>query len=374
MAEDDRMPSAATLAPIPGLAFTTVAIPATASEPDWADFRALGRAENFELIGTTDWDHPDDEALELARTTEATGTRLIRLLARLDGVPVGSGLGWATIDEPDTMNLSVWIAPEYRSRGIGARLAADLLDRALAEPGITKLHSWQHVVLPPDAADRPQWSPSNGIGSLPDDVPGMVLMRRFGFALAQVVTVNRFDFRGPAADPAATLEAALAAAGPDYRIHTWEGRTPARWEDDVAYLKARMFTDAPTGDFDPTEVEWDADRLRREEGRFVDAFRRWVTAAEHVPTGRLVAFSELHTRRAEPSKLTEQQDTLVIAEHRGHRLGLAVKAANLVAVAREVPDAGPIITWNAAENTHMLAVNRQLGFVPFLVEGGFTRR
>lgn len=374
MGDDDRIHSVPQLESMPGLEFTRVEIPASATEPDWADYRALGRAENFELIGSTDWDHPDDEAIEIDRTTEATGARLIRLLARLDGAPVGYGLGWETIDEPGIMNASVWVAPEFRSRGIGARLAADLVDRALAEPGVTKLDSWQHVVLPPDAADRPQWSPPNGVGSLPADVPGMVLMRRFGFTLAQVVTVSRYDFRNPAADPAATLEAALAAAGPDYRIHSWEGRTPARWEDDLAHLKARMFTDAPAGDFEVVEVEWDAERLRREEDRFVGSFRRWVTVAEHVPTGRLVAFSELHTRRAEPTKLTEQEDTLVVTEHRGHRLGLAVKAANLVAVAREVPDAGPIITWNAAENTHMLAVNRKLGFVPFLVEGGFKRR
>ena len=57
-----------------------------------------------------------------------------------------------------------------------------------------------------------------------------------------------------------------------------------------------------------------------------------------------------------------QTDTLVLREHRGHALGLAMKVANLGALQREKPGLRFVRTWNADTNTHMIAINRQLGF------------
>ncbi|TAL24479.1 MAG: hypothetical protein EPN99_02770 [Frankiales bacterium] len=56
-----------------------------------------------------------------------------------------------------------------------------------------------------------------------------------------------------------------------------------------------------------------------------------------------------------------QWDTLVLKEHRGHRLGTLVKLACLQRVAEEVPQARVISTWNAAENAPMIRVNDALG-------------
>ncbi|MBD4636278.1 GNAT family N-acetyltransferase, partial [Xanthomonas citri pv. citri] len=63
-----------------------------------------------------------------------------------------------------------------------------------------------------------------------------------------------------------------------------------------------------------------------------------------------------------------QWDTIVLPEHRGHRLGMRVKAANLIAVRDALPGARAIITGNAEENRHMLDVNEALGFRPVLAE------
>ena len=59
-----------------------------------------------------------------------------------------------------------------------------------------------------------------------------------------------------------------------------------------------------------------------------------------------------------------QDDTLVLSEHRGRRLGMLVKAANLQRLAVEQPAARRVGTWNAEENSHMLAINVALGFRP----------
>lgn len=53
---------------------------------------------------------------------------------------------------------------------------------------------------------------------------------------------------------------------------------------------------------------------------------------------------------------------MISASHRGHRLGLLIKIANLRAIMAASPTTGEIVTWNAADNAPMIAVNASLGF------------
>jgi hypothetical protein len=85
------------------------------------------------------------------------------------------------------------------------------------------------------------------------------------------------------------------------------------------------------------------------------------TVARYVPTGRLVGYTQVQVSPETPT-LGYQQDTLVVREHRGHALGLRLKAANTLAVMEHLPELTGIRTWNADDNTHMLAVNRRLGY------------
>lgn len=53
--------------------------------------------------------------------------------------------------------------------------------------------------------------------------------------------------------------------------------------------------------------------------------------------------------------------------HRGHRLGAAIKARNLLALQAGADAADlagrRLVTWNAEVNDHMIAINDRLGFV-----------
>jgi GNAT superfamily N-acetyltransferase len=97
-----------------------------------------------------------------------------------------------------------------------------------------------------------------------------------------------------------------------------------------------------------------------------------VAVVEHVPTGTLVAFSEVRHPRARPAVVL-QGDTLVLREHRGHGLGMLAKLAVLDALAVTRPDAERIHTWNAQENDHMLAINVALGFRQASVDAEWQR-
>jgi hypothetical protein len=57
-----------------------------------------------------------------------------------------------------------------------------------------------------------------------------------------------------------------------------------------------------------------------------------------------------------------QDPTMVARPHRGHRLGMLVKAAMLEWVATAEPGLRMIQTGNADGNAHMIAINEQLGY------------
>jgi hypothetical protein len=69
-----------------------------------------------------------------------------------------------------------------------------------------------------------------------------------------------------------------------------------------------------------------------------------------------------------------QDDTLVAKAHRGNRLGMLVKILNLRRLEAERPSVERILTFNAAENEHMLAINVALGFRPAGHSGEWQRR
>ncbi len=100
-----------------------------------------------------------------------------------------------------------------------------------------------------------------------------------------------------------------------------------------------------------------AEAQQRRQGR--TAFHAVALAED----GTLVAYSHLVTTVHEPGR-AYQWGTLVRRDHRGHRLGLAVKVANHHLLQAAAPEVVRVTTWNAEENEHMIAVNEALGFQP----------
>ncbi len=158
-----------------------------------------------------------------------------------------------------------------------------------------------------------------------------------------------------------------------YRVQTFEAPWPASYLEDQCALFRSMSTDEPHGDEGHEEEVWDADRVHENDAlRVARGARYLIAVAEHRATGRLVACTELLLAADAPGQAW-QMLTVVRPEHRGHRLGLAVKIANAAALTRQAPEVRLIITGNAAVNAPMIAVNEMMGF-EIASEGNFWQK
>jgi len=164
-----------------------------------------------------------------------------------------------------------------------------------------------------------------------------------------------------AAQVAAIREtAATAAAG--YSLIRWSGPTPEDHLDGVADMLNAM-NDAPRGEAE--DQVWDADRVReRADSSLIRmGVRGYSVAAIRDATGQMAALTQLEVDPDDP-QWGHQGLTAVTRPHRGHRLGLLVKAAMLQWLAEAEPALNRIETGNADSNEHMIAVNETLGFQP----------
>jgi GNAT superfamily N-acetyltransferase len=245
---------------------------------------------------------------------------------------------------------TVSVRPDHRRRGYGTALLRDAEELAAAD-GRTL------VVVNVDEPIRSD-----------DESPSRAFALRHGYSRAQL------DLRRDLAVPVdeerlAALEAACAPHAAGYRFVAWRDRVPEEYLADRVLLARRMSTDAPQGDLTLEEESWDGARVRDAEALLIRQGRTFLAVgAVHEETGRMVAFTELGIPLAVPQR-AYQWDTLVLKEHRGRRLGILAKLANLRALAAASPATTLVSTWNADDNAPMIAVNEALGCV---VAGTFS--
>ena len=243
-------------------------------------------------------------------------------------------------DNPTVAIVDVAVHPASRRRGIGTTLLAEGV-RLASIAGRTELIA---------EVDEP------GPGT-----PGREFALRRGWT-CDLLETRRDLLLPPDEQALADLEAQARQASVGYDVVTWRDRTPDALLDDRAVLERRMTTDAPHGDLPVEEEHWDGDRIREYEASHV-ARGRTVLSAGALKDGRLVAFTDLQVPLAQPER-ANQAGTLVLREHRGHRLGALVKAAVLRELAATLPAVRRISTYNSDGNRPMVAVNEALGFRP----------
>lgn len=346
-----------------------LAVPATLEDAGGADFAESQQvADVVKAIasGTDEMRWVPAEAL-VEWHDPFTPSRLLCVRQGGQIVARGTFMTRAGSDVGDSW-VEVTVLPEFRRRGIGTALA-DAVEALARADGRTK--ALVYIPSPEGPGDR--LPAPTGRGSLPRDNEEVRFLLGRGYTLEQVERGSRLALPFPFGELAARLADAAAASGPDYTAHTWVGVTPERWLADMALLATRMSTDAPSAGLDEEEDVWTVERLVADDARQVAGPRiRFTAGVEHRPSGQLVGFTELSLPSSR-ALAVEQWSTLVLREHRGHRLGMLLKVANLAFLEATLPGHPSVITYNAEENRHMLDVNEHLGFRPFSYDGGWKK-
>lgn len=291
------------------------------------------------------------------------------LVAEIDGRVVARGL-YETRADPEypAAYVIVQVHPSARRLGIGAALH-ERLEAWAREEGRSRMLAW--VATAPQ--DGPSLPSPTGFGSVPEAAPSTGFLLRRGWRLEQVERASRYPLPDGLGDLERRVAAALERSGGDYRVHAWVDRTPPEWHEAVAALYTRMSTDAPSAGLEDPEDVWTVERLIESERTEAANPRTTLTVVvEHLPSGALAGYNQL-SLPAERQRPVHQEDTLVIREHRGRRLGMLLKVANLLELQRRAPGHPGVITYNAEENRPMLDVNEALGFVPIGSEGAWRK-
>ncbi|MFC4561406.1 GNAT family N-acetyltransferase [Nocardiopsis mangrovi] len=242
-----------------------------------------------------------------------------------------------------TASLDINVRPGLRGRGHGSALLAHAY--AVAARNGRRTVSAEVGVAP---------------GAPHETSPGARFALRNGFTSALCEKHSVLDLP-PSPDALAAIGAGgiLAAAG--LTTVSWVGRCPDEHVDAYARMRGIMETDVPWGDLDQSPTPWPPERVRAGERREEARGMTLITTAALTSDGAPAGYTQLEVPAHVPG-VAYQNDTLVLAEHRGRRLSAALKVRNLELLDRAATGRSRVHTWNAEVNGPMLAVNTALGF------------
>lgn len=370
--------------PHPGVVITAVGIPpgdvqagrdtANPAAGPLGDFlagQAMREAHAMEVWGSLERCPTLAEALEYWRGNRYEERQLF--LARAGRETVGlCSVTLPLRENRATAGIDILVDPRWRRRGVG-RALLDQAEAVARKRGRSSLDAFHELPLDAVRPGARMVAAKSGAGALPLEDPATAFALAHGYELEQVERSSRLTLPVPG-EVLERLEAEARHHAGDYVLTGWDDHCPEELLAAYAGLRARMSTDAPTAGMDWEREDWDALRVREDEQELVrGGVQSSVAAAIHRTTGDLAGYSALAWRAQVPESVI-QQDTLVAPEHRGHRLGMLVKTANLRRVPAKWPAARSVLTWNASENQHMLAINTALGFKPAGYEGEWQKR
>lgn len=258
------------------------------------------------------------------------------LAARVDGAIVGTAdIGCSLVDNTHLAEVEIDVLPDRRRRGIGSALL-EAVGGWCHDHGRTTLLG--EVNAPYDA--DPATAPSHAFATAR------------GFASVHVEDHLRLALPAdPVADPQPV----------GYEVLTWGDHCPEEHLEAWCSMRTQMDADVPTGEIDLERVVIDPERVRVQESRTVRLHRR-VVAVATADDGTFAGYSVVFLPHGTTQAL--QDDTLVMPDHRGHRLGTALKLATLAIVARDHPERDALHTWSAVDNGPMQHTNLAFGYRP----------
>lgn len=353
-------------------------VPESLTAADAADF--LAAAEVARQVRVQTWGN-DDLAYTPAEFLQAFNDpyeRLTVLVARVDSTIVGRvGISMPLADNTDLAIVSLEILPHYQGTGVGRALLQAAEQYARGEMRRLILVETHHPATSLAAAGSETLPALNGGGALPLVSREVVFAQMTGYELQRVQPFSACRLPVDSNLLERSRREALEVSGPDYSVHSWTNTCPAEWVADMAVLEELMCADAPFAGIAADDAEyppWDEARVREAEVLTSASGRRTlVCAVEHRPTGRLVGFTAI-SMLGHREDIVFQDETVVVQEHRGRKLGMLIKVENLQRLVAEQTEARKIYAWNAAEKDYMMVVNDALGFAVAGYTGEWTKQ
>lgn len=290
---------------------------------------AVRSAFPFQLLRTY-------EALTMLREPNPYRRRIL-LAAREGGATVGTAdIGMSVGDNEHLGDLEITVLPGHQRRGIGRSLYDASRARCLAE-GRTS------GVGEANVAD----------GDADADGPAYAFAAAMGATSVHQETHLVLDL--PASPP-------TPAPAADWEVLTWLNHCPQEYAAAYCLMRTQMENDVPRGELDYEPFVFDEERLRVGEARTAKLYVQVVAAARRVCDGAFGGYSLVFLANGE--RHAQQDDTLVMPQHRGHRLGMRLKLATLEIVQRDHPERTTLHTWTAPDNQAMQRTNRDFGYLP----------
>jgi GNAT superfamily N-acetyltransferase len=291
----------------------------------------LAAIDNAALDGVPLRHHTAETFLLECRDRDGEGPDTGFWLARDDGRLVGyAALTLNRFENLDSAKILGAVHPDHQRRGIGRAL----MDAAEAATDRPRLRA-------------PAWVSTAGEHAVP----------RLGYSRHGSHDIRRLDLAVPRPAGLADLAAGAEDAGRDYDLERFVGPCPDLLIGDMQRLREAI-NDAPgLGDFEAFPPE----RIRGYDESL--ARRRWTPytiVARHRGSGEPAGITVVCVHEPRPT-IAAQEDTSVLAPHRGHRLGLRLKLAMLDWLHAERPDVESVDTWNVPDNAPMIAINDALG-------------
>lgn len=291
------------------------------------------------IVGIVNAVTPNDPtSIDEIHWADATYPGTTRLLAHLDGRPVGVGtVGRIYVHPPEFDGLWATLAvlADARRQGIGTDLLSAISERARAAG-----KGWLYVSVTEDHPD------------------GMAFLAHRGFTEYERSKMARLDLAGmaaPAIDPPAGVELTTLAERPDL-------------VEGVREVALEAFPDIPGGD-EPISVG-DLDEFRARDVDRPGILKEAFMVALEAASGRVVGYASLILQPGSRSVAWHDM-TAVCRDWRGRGLAGALKRATVAwAIANGLE---ALETGNDVDNAPMRAVNVRLGFRPlpdFLVMRG----
>jgi GNAT superfamily N-acetyltransferase/uncharacterized protein YndB with AHSA1/START domain len=332
------------------------------SDTDMAQLNALDEACDEANYGAHDVHTVAQRRAILADSPYWTVHRWVAEIEQMEGGSsiVGLAMVFLPLQENlDAVDVGLAVHPAFRGQGVGTALVEQALRPAVDASGRHLVSYWGEIPADGDADDPAL--PTNKIAA------------RLGLSRKHLEMVRA----APLPLDAVRLEELGARAQEklgDYRVELWEDTVPTEHLEGYGVLLHQLDLDDPDEEIESEAAEYPPERIRVIEQRRADAGTCALIAVAVAPDGTFVGNSEIHVQRSSGTTAAWQENTLVMPDHRGHRLGMAMKVATHRALGEKFPDLRTIVTWNSHVNPWMIGINEDLGYRVACREIGYQGR